>query len=69
MITSRGEPGGGPLSSASRARGAGGGRNAELLLEKMTASVFVRSANRAAKIWAIMPPIDAPTMWACLMSR
>ena len=30
---------------------------------------LVRSANRAAKTWAIMPPIDAPTIWAFLMSR
>ncbi|COX88607.1 Uncharacterised protein [Mycobacterium tuberculosis] len=35
----------------------------------MTARVFVRCANRAAKIWAIMPPIDAPTTCACLTSR
>ena len=37
-MTSRGELGGGPLSIASKARGAGGGRNARLLLEKITAS-------------------------------
>ena len=40
-----------------------------LLLEKMTASVFVRSVKRAAKTWAIMPPIDAPTMCARSMPR
>ncbi len=39
-ITSRGESGGGPLISDSSARGAGGGRNAELLLEKMIAQRF-----------------------------
>ena len=49
--------------------GAGGGSIAWLLLEKITPSVLVRSGNLAAKICAIMPPIDPPTMWARSMPR
>ncbi len=54
---------------ASSCLGAGGGNTGWLLLEKITASVLVRALCRAAKTWAIMPPIDAPTMWAVSISR
>ncbi|PQM46486.1 hypothetical protein C1Y40_03347 [Mycobacterium talmoniae] len=68
-ITSRGESGGGPVRIASSARGAGGGRNGWLLDEKITANERVRRAKRAAKTWAIMPPIEAPTTCARSMPR
>ena len=55
------------LGRCSRARsclGPGGGSSAWLLLEKMIAEGLGALVNRAAKICAIMPPIDAPTMCA-----
>ena len=63
-ISSLEASGDGPLIRHSSALGAGGGRSGELFDEKMMPSPPVRSGKRAAKICAIIPPIDAPTMWA-----
>jgi len=68
-MTSSGEFGGGPLRTANKARGAGGGKNGWLLLEKITPSERARSRKRATKTWAIMPPIEAPTMCARSIPR
>ena len=59
----------GLLSSACSCCGPGGGSSGWLLLEKMIASVSVRALKRAAKTCAIIPPIDAPTMWRVSIPR
>ena len=39
------------------------------VLDMIEASDSTRSGCRAAIVWAIMPPIEAPTMWAASISR
>ena len=41
----------------------------EPVLDMIEVSESVRSGCSIATRWAIMPPIEAPTMWACSMPR
>ena len=39
------------------------------VLDMIETSESVRCGKRIATVWAIMPPIEAPTMWAFSMPR